>query len=224
MTIFLDLVGKKYGRLLVKEKIGSIEYKPKRKRIYWLCQCDCGNEVEKHSTDLRSSKVKSCGCLQMETMIANGKMGSKHNMVKSLEYKSWQGMKDRCLNKHCKDYRNYGARGIKVCKEWRQSFESFYADMGDRPTPTHSLDRINNDGNYEPKNCRWSTPSQQMRNRTVSLPENVTRVIEIIMNHERIGYGLAYKRFYIAAEAFNKRKKKENERSKNKTTSANRRA
>jgi hypothetical protein len=90
---------------------------------------------------------------------------STHRMTKSGEYKSWQGMKTRCMSPTDPGYPNYGGRGISVCEEWRDSFEQFLSDMGPKPTPQHTLDRINNAGNYEPGNCRWASPRTQGRNR-----------------------------------------------------------
>jgi hypothetical protein len=91
---------------------------------------------------------------------------TKHGMHDSPEHKAWRSMKHRCANPRSGRYDRYGARGITVCQRWRESFESFYADMGSRPSPDHSIDRINNDGNYEPGNCRWATTAEQNRNRS----------------------------------------------------------
>lgn len=125
------------------------------KRVCSLYRCDCGVEKVISDKRVKSRDILSCGCLQL-------KMTIKHGMYKSREHNSWGAMKQRCGNPNYTDYHNYGGRGISVCPEWK-SFEQFYADMGPRP-PGMSLDRIDNDGNYEPSNCKWSTRKEQRAN------------------------------------------------------------
>lgn len=161
MGAFIDLTNKRFGRLLVLKRV------PRNKRgAYWKCRCDCGNEIITKSRSLITGQTRSCGCLQKE--IA-GKLGASfpgtHKMSKSPVYKTWYGMKQRCLNSHDKKYRLYGGRGIRVCPRWRYSFENFFEDMGERPIGL-TIDRINPDGNYEPDNCRWATALQQRHNRS----------------------------------------------------------
>jgi len=124
---------------------------------FWLCKCDCGISKVVRLGTLTSGTSKSCGCLQKEKVTT-------HGMKKSPEWGTWSTMRGRCYNQKTIHYADYGGRGITVCDEWRHSFEQFYKDMGDRPTSKHSLDRINNDGNYEPGNCRWATGVQQHNN------------------------------------------------------------
>jgi len=161
---FKDLTGQRFSRLKVLKVVGN--NKDKGGFYYYLCKCDCGNKKEVRGTSLRSGVVKSCGCLGKE-MLEKGRQGT-HKMSESVEYRTWLHLKDRCLNKNDKRYKNYGGRGIKVCKRWRDSFENFYKDMGKRPKGL-TIDRVNNDGNYELSNCRWITKKEQSRNTTKNI-------------------------------------------------------
>jgi len=150
---YKDLCDKKFGRLTPIKFSGP----DKRSRSsLWLCKCDCGNEIITRRSRLINRETTSCGCLR----IKHG-----HNMNnKSSTYNSWASMKQRCKNKNIREYNYYGGRGIKVCDRWLK-FENFLEDMGEKPEIHLELDRINNDGNYEPGNCRWTTRSEQNRNR-----------------------------------------------------------
>lgn len=122
-----------------------------------LCVCDCGNLRSHKPRKLNNGEVKSCGCHRSDTNKTHGKS-------RTTEYKSWQRLKDRCLNKNNPFYYLYGGRGIKFCKRWN-NFELFLKDMGPKPSPMHSLDRYpNKNGDYKPSNCRWATPQQQSCN------------------------------------------------------------
>lgn len=133
-------------------------------------RCDCGNTIEVRPRSLTSGNTRSCGCLKREQSAANGAARTTHGRAatdkarRDRTYTSWQSMKRRCLNPLHHRFVYYGGRGITICPEWQESFEQFLADMGERP-PGTSLDRIDNDGNYEPANCRWATQSQQVSNR-----------------------------------------------------------
>ncbi len=149
---FQDLTGQRFNRLLV------LAYAGKRGRqVMWRCQCDCGNKKDIRAATLKYGSTKSCGCLRVDAAYRHG--GSYSD-----EYRSWQHMKDRCTNKHADKYADYGGRGITCCDAWLHSFAQFYHDVGKRPTPLHTLERINNELGYFPDNVRWATRQEQCQN------------------------------------------------------------
>ena len=154
---------KKYGRLTPIQEITPDSKKATR----WLFKCDCGKSVQVYAANIVSGATQSCGCLNSELVI---KRNLKHGDNETVEYRAWLSMRRRCNNSNYENYSYYGGRGIRVCDRWLNSFENFYEDMGEKPWPKklYSLDRINNDGNYEPSNCRWATWKQQNRNRRYS--------------------------------------------------------
>jgi len=155
-----DLTGQTFGKLKV---IGYAE--TRNKRAYWLCECACGKQVVKMGKYLTDGDTSSCGCFHKEQLSERQRTHGE-SVDNTPEYRTWRHMKDRCYNKNNSKYPRYGGRGITVCERWKDSYLNFIEDMGRKPSPDHSIDRINNDGNYEPENCRWATTQQQGTNKT----------------------------------------------------------
>lgn len=169
-----DLTGQRYGRLVVMSKTEERVHR----HVVWKCVCDCGNECFVPSNALSTGRTQSCGCLMKES---RGVSRITHHMSNEKIYAVWQGMRKRCFSTYHKNYDSYGARGITVCREWNESFEAFYDYVSQLPhfgEPGYSLDRINNDGNYEPGNVRWATQKEQMNNTRKSRGKRCPRCME----------------------------------------------
>lgn len=164
----LDLIGKVFGRLTVIEKTSLRDHNS----IVWLCKCKCGNTTKLSARDLTTGNRRGCGrCAD-----------SSHPL-----YTTWRGILTRCLDKNSPSYKDYGARGITVCTEWRKDFLSFLSDMGPKPSSQHSIERINNDGNYCKENCVWATYKEQNRNKRKQLSAKLcdTDIINIFLSLEK---------------------------------------
>jgi hypothetical protein len=164
-----DLTGQRFGGWTVIEYSGRMNFNPTAQSV-WKCRCDCGRIKDRVLYgSLTKGQSKSCGCERGKVI---GDFSRSHGMSKShkMYYFIWQSMKTRCYNSKHPSFKNYGARGIKVCDQWLTDFKQFFADVGYRPSMDHSLDRIDNDGNYEPSNMRWATRSVQSQNRRNAKP------------------------------------------------------
>ena len=148
------------GNTYTRWKVVSYSHQNKNHAM-WNCLCECGNERIVSGSSLRGGLSKSCGCYNMDKLMAKG----THKMSKSSEYYTYNNMLDRCYNEKNTAYANYGGRGISVCQEWINSFEQFIKDVGAKPSTNHSLDRIDNSKGYSKENCKWATKLEQGNNK-----------------------------------------------------------
>jgi hypothetical protein len=175
MLAKFDLTGRRFGRLVACAEAGR-----SLGSILWLCHCDCGNETLVTGCHLRHGTI-SCGCAKRERMVAlapvrleaNTHHGHAGRLTRTAAYRCWDGMLQRCTNPHHRAWKNYGGRGINVCKRWLK-FENFLADMGEPPEGL-TLDRVNNNSDYKPSNCRWATRLEQRANVQRRAPLDVSK-------------------------------------------------
>lgn len=168
-----DLTGQSFGRL----KVVSLADAKVGEGAFWNCLCACGREKTLKGTALRFGGAQSCGCARKENAAAANTKHGKHN---TQAYRSWQHMKVRCGDTKNPVFRHYGARGIKVCRRWLDGFAYFYSDMGDPPTSKHTIERINNDGDYCKENCKWATRKEQSANQRSNRKITIRGVTKIL--------------------------------------------
>lgn len=212
MSKFIDRTGQKFGRLTLIERVEN----NKSNQVQWKCRCDCGKEVIVKSYSLTTGQTKSCGCLKKEQNYINiAKV--KHNMTNTRLYNIWRNMKSRCLNPNNKRHKFYFDKGITVCDEWKNDFMNFYnwaINNGYRDNLT--IDRINNNGNYEPKNCRWATITEQNNNQSNNIrikyneSEYTLSELSKIYNIKRATLYDRIKRGWTIDEALNRKVAKRN--------------
>ena len=196
MTRIKDVVGMKFGRLTALSLVpnnGKYKY-------FVNCVCECGNKKQVSKCSLVTGHVRSCGCLLVDYLSTSEKKHrTTHGMRNSPEYNVWKSMKARCFRKNAIGYERYGGAGITVCDRWKNSFENFYADMGERPLGS-SIDRIDNSKSYDPSNCRWATRTEQAVNRS--------KTIFIEIDGELICKAHAAKKYGISRTTFSQRLKR----------------
>lgn len=168
----VDLVGQRFERLVVTGRAPNKSEKDTNAR--WHCKCDCGRMCIAYGQDLRRGKFKSCGCLNAERIF-------KHGQSRTKEYRTWLTMRQRCENPKNAAFQFYGGSGILVCERWKE-FENFRADMGEAPTPKHTIDRIAGTKGYEPGNCRWATYAEQNRNITRNVWVEIDGVSKVVQD------------------------------------------
>lgn len=158
----LDITGRRFGRLTAVCFVESVQFKYGWIR-FWRCRCDCGSVVDVRIASLTCGATRSCGCWGQE-LTRNGRR-TTHSATNTAEFSIWIGIRQRCSKPSNKHYQRYGARGITVCERWETSFENFLSDMGPRPSPRHSVERIDNDKGYYLENCKWGLAVDQANNR-----------------------------------------------------------
>lgn len=185
-----DLTGRTFNYWTVLSRVPSAK---KNQVAIYLCRCKCGTEKQIRAPHLYYENSRSCGCYQKERV-------SKHGKSRTPIYQVWRNIKVRCLVESNPDYPNYGGRGITICSEWADSFHAFYAYVGDPPSNYHKIERIDNNGNYEPGNVRWATQREQLANRRTTkkfLVDGVERPISEIARENGINNGALQYRLLV---------------------------
>lgn len=196
MGHFIDITGKKYGKLTVIEFAGRIRQPSGKICTMWKCRCDCGNYCTIRADSLKMGCTQSCGCLKQKQDKINLKKNHRHKMSGTRLYGIWQKMKDRCYNSNVKCYPRYGGRGIKMCYEWLKPDNFIQWSLENGYSNKLTIDRIDNNGNYEPSNCRWITNKEQCRNRRSNIMvEYNNKKMTLIELAEQIN--IPYKTLYM---------------------------
>lgn len=191
---FQNLINQQFQRLTV---IAFAEISASG-QTRWLCKCQCGKQKIVSASKLKNGNTSSCGCLRIEvTRIRNLKHGQATKKLHTSEYNIWIGIHTRCKKTTHPYYKDYGGRGITVCKRW-DSFENFFADMGKKPLPKLSIDRIDNDKGYSPENCKWASFKQQARNRRGNRVVTFEGVTACLAEHcERLNLSVKYEQIRV---------------------------